>query len=74
MLDARFEMTVESVTLASLDEEKVNEIRNLEQKIGTCIVAYERKGHLASLSPAQIQELKSAEQNLGVILLAYECR
>jgi hypothetical protein len=67
-------MTAETVTMANLDQQKIEQIRLLEQKIGTCLVAYERKGHLANLSPAQVQELKSAEQNLGVILLAYECR
>ena len=65
---------MQSVTVASLDNQKVEQIRTLEQKIGTCIVAYERKGHLASLSPAQIKELEAAEARLGVILLAYDCK
>ncbi len=67
-------MANETVTLASLDDQKVAEIRQLEQKIGTCVVAYDRRGCLANLSPDQIQALKSAEQKLGVILLAYECQ
>ena len=67
-------MATESVAVASLDNQKVEQIRALEQKIGTCIVAYERKGRLAALTPEQIKELKSAETNLGVILLAYDCQ
>ncbi len=66
-------MTTESVAVAHLDEQKVEQIRSLEQKIGTCVVAYERKGRLANLSPEQIRELKSVETKLGVILLAFDC-
>jgi hypothetical protein len=67
-------MTEETVILANLDAQKIEQIRLLEQKVGACLVAYERKGHLANLTPSEVQELKSAEEKLDIILLAYECR
>jgi hypothetical protein len=58
---------------ADLDEEGVNKVRALEQDIGGCVVALERRISLRNLSPEELEKLQSAEEDLGVVLMAYEC-
>ena len=67
-------MEASQIRIAQLDKSKMEAIKSLEQKMGTCLVAYEREVGLAKLSNEQLSALKKAETDLGVILLAYECR
>jgi hypothetical protein len=58
---------------ADLDEESMNKVRALEEDIGGCVVALQRRISLRDLSPEQLDKLQSAEEELGVVLMAYEC-
>lgn len=58
---------------ADLDEEGMNKVRALEQDIGGCVVALQRRINLRDLSEEELEKLQSAEEELGVVLMAYEC-
>lgn len=56
---------------AALDDAAVDDLRRLEDRIGTTIVAYEEESPYASLSAEQLAEIQRVESTLGVRLLAY---
>jgi hypothetical protein len=58
---------------ADLDEEAMNRVRALEQDIGGCVVALQRRISLRDLSNEDLKKLQAAEEDLGVVLMAYEC-
>ena len=58
---------------ADLDEGSIKKVQALEQDIGGCVVALERRISLRDLSPEELEKLQSAEEELGVVLMAYEC-
>ena len=58
---------------ADLDQEGISKVQALEEDIGGCVVALERRISLRDLSPEQLEKLQSAEEELGVVLMAYEC-
>lgn len=57
---------------ATLDENSLERLRNLEQELGSVIVAYKADNPFAHLSEDQLQRLKTLEQELGVVLLAFK--
>lgn len=58
---------------ADLDEQGVKKVRALEEDIGGCVVALQRRISLRDLGPEELEQLQSAEEELGVVLMAYEC-
>ena len=58
---------------ADLDQEGMKKVRALEEDIGGCVVALQRRISLRDLSPEELKKLQSAEEDLGVVLMAYEC-
>ncbi|MCS6880345.1 MAG: hypothetical protein RMK84_05720 [Oscillochloridaceae bacterium] len=61
-----------TVRPADLDENSLERLRNLEQELGSVIVAYKTDSPFAHLSEDQLQRLKALEQELGVVLLAFK--
>lgn len=56
---------------AHLDEGSLGRLRELEQEIGSVIIAYRPESPYAALSDDQVRRLKDLEQELGLVLLAY---
>ena len=59
--------------LADLGEDGLSKVQALEQDIGGCVLALERRIALRDLSPQQLEKLPAAEEALGIVLMAYEC-
>lgn len=56
---------------AALDESALADVRALESRLGTPVVAYEAQSPYASLSTEQLEEIRMVETALNVRLLAY---
>ncbi len=56
---------------AHLDQDSLGRLRQLEQEIGSVIIAYQPESPYAALSVEQVARLKELEQELGLVLLAY---
>ncbi len=56
---------------AALDDIALAEIRGLEDRLGTPVVAYEAESPYAPLTEEQLEEIRRTEAALGVRLLAY---
>lgn len=65
-------MSVTCMSIAQLDNSKLERIQELEQEIGTPVIAVEQKCHWTDLDEERLNKLQSVEQELGVVLLAYE--
>jgi len=59
--------------IADLDEDGLSKLQALEQDIGGCVLALERRITFKDLSPQQLAKLQAAEEALGVVLMAYDC-
>lgn len=64
-------MTVRRMKIADLEEAEVERIRQMEEQLGTLILALEPHYPIAELSGEQLQKLHALEQELGVVLIAY---
>lgn len=60
------------MSFARLSQEKYERVRQLEQELGTPIIAVEERCHWSSLDEDKLRKLQEAERELGVVLLAYE--
>ncbi len=61
------------VKLASIDQERTKMIKDLENKLGICLVAYENNDSpFAGLSEDQLAEIRQMEKETGLTLLAYQ--
>ncbi len=58
--------------IARLDESKVRRLMELEEEIGTHMLAVDQDCRCANLTDEQLKALQDAERELGVVLLAYE--
>lgn len=58
--------------IANLDESELNRIRQMEESMGSLIVALEPHYPLAEISPEQVKKLQALEKELGVVLIAYQ--
>jgi len=56
---------------AALDDHALADLRKLEERLGTPLVAYEAESPYATLTEEQLAEIRSTETALGVRLLAY---
>ena len=57
---------------ATISDNELEEIKNLEQGLDKVIVAVEQQSSFASLSDAELARLQQAEEKLGVVMLAYD--
>tara|TARA_B100000925_G_C22009476_1_gene475466 strand:- start:3825 stop:4091 length:267 start_codon:yes stop_codon:yes gene_type:complete len=62
------------ILLANLKKEHVLEIKKLEKKLNTCLVAFTENEtpEFSNLTVEEIEEIKKLEKSLGISLLAYE--
>jgi len=58
---------------ADLKEDQMEKVRALEEDIGGCVVALQRRISLRDLSSEELKKLQETEEDLGVVLMAYEC-
>jgi hypothetical protein len=58
---------------ADLNEDQMEKVRALEEDIGGCVVALQRRISLRDLSSEELKKLQETEEDLGVVLMAYEC-
>ncbi|MDD1691018.1 MAG: hypothetical protein LUQ66_10195 [Methanoregula sp.] len=57
---------------AKLAKAPLKEIKDLEEKLGVTLVAYEKVPAYKKLTAAGVAKLKAAEKESGAILVAYE--
>lgn len=57
---------------AQLDEQTLTRVHQMEQELGSVIIAYQAETPFSHLSDEQLRRLKELEQELGVVLLAYK--
>jgi hypothetical protein len=65
-------MTMRRMKIANLEEAEVERIRQMEEQLGTLILALEPHYPAAELSEEQLAKLHTLEQELGVVLIAYK--
>lgn len=65
-------MTTRRMKIANLDESGVKKIQQMEESMGTLIVALEPHIPLAELTEEQVETLNALEEDLGVVLIAYQ--
>jgi len=58
--------------IADLDEAGLKRIQQMEESMGTLIIALEPHIPLAQLTEQQVETLNTLEQELGVVLIAYQ--
>ncbi len=65
-------MATRRMKVATLDEAGLKKLQQMEESLGTLILALEPHYPLAQLSEDQINKLKTLEEELGVVLIAYQ--
>lgn len=70
-MEEHVDMTKQRMKIASLDEEGIKRIRQMEEAMGSLIVALEPHYPLAELEEEQVGKLHELEKELGVVLIAY---
>ena len=65
-------MTARRMKIADLDESDLKKVQQLEEQMGTLIIALEPQYPLAELSDEQLDMLNKLEEQLGVLLIAYQ--
>ena len=65
-------MNVRRMKIANLEEADVERIRQMEEQLGTLILALEPHYPVAELSEEQLAKLHALERELGVVLIAYK--
>jgi hypothetical protein len=71
-MEEQIDMTKQRMKIASLDEESLKRIRQMEEAMGSLIVALEPHYPLAELEEEQVGKLQDLEKELGVVLIAYQ--
>ena len=65
-------MTKRRMKIADLDETSIERIRQMEESMGSLIVALEPHVPLAELTEEQVRKLQDLEKELEVVLIAYQ--
>lgn len=65
-------MPTRRMKIANLDEDGIKRIQQMEESLGTLILALEPHYPLAELTDDQLKKLQKLEEELGVVLLAYK--
>lgn len=60
------------MSIARLSERQLAKLRELEEDLGTPLIAVESKCHWTDLDEDRLRKLREAEEEMGVLLLAYE--
>jgi hypothetical protein len=56
---------------ARLNQEQLNRLHELEQRLGSWVVAVEPQAEVARLSEEELRQLSELEDELNVVLVAY---
>ena len=64
-------MSVPELPVAELDQERVAQLRQLEEETGAQIVAYQPEPRMAGLSDEAVAKIQEFEVANNVVLLAY---
>lgn len=59
--------------IRKLDEASLSKLREMERKLGCCIVAIDPPQEPAILSRGDLKKLQNLEEDMNAILLAYAC-
>jgi len=65
-------MSKRRMKIANLDEAGLRKVQQMEESMGTLIIALEPHIPLAELTEEQVETLNILEQELGVVLIAYQ--
>ena len=65
-------MTAKRMKIANLDEADLKKVQQMEETMGTLIIALEPHIPLAELTEEQVEALNVLEKDLGVVLIAYQ--
>jgi hypothetical protein len=65
-------MPARRLKIATLDEESLAKLRQMEKSMDTLILALEPHYPMADLSDEQVDLLRQLEEELGVVLIAYQ--
>jgi hypothetical protein len=65
-------MSKRRMKIANLDEAGLKKVQQMEDSMGTLIIALEPHIPLAELTEEQVETLNALEQQLGVVLIAYQ--
>ena len=65
-------MVAKRMKIANLDEADLKKVKQMEESMGTLIIALEPQIPLAKLTDAQVEVLNTLEEELGVVLIAYQ--
>ncbi|HOT95480.1 MAG TPA: hypothetical protein PK089_09890 [Methanoregulaceae archaeon] len=57
---------------ARLDDTAIDEIQELEERLGVILVAYEKVPPFKKLTDAELARIRAMERETGAILVAYE--
>ena len=64
-------MTINYQKPADLDKPKLKALHDLEEELGTTLVAYQEP-EIAELTKEQLKRVQSLEENLGSTIIAYK--
>jgi len=65
-------MSTRRMKIANLDDAGLKKVQQMEESMGTLIIALEPHIPLAELTEEQVETLNTLEQELGVVLIAYQ--
>ncbi len=65
-------MSKRRMKIANLDEAGLKRVQQMEESMGTLIIALEPHIPLAELTEEQVETLNALEGELGVVLIAYQ--
>ena len=65
-------MTTPRMKIANLDEASLSKLKQMEEALGTLIVAFEPQSPMAKLTDDQVKKLQELEKELGATLIAYQ--
>ncbi len=60
------------VKYPQLNQQQMQQLKSLENELGTVVVAVEPETQVAELPPDKLRRLQQAEREMGMILLAYK--
>jgi hypothetical protein len=56
-----------------LNDADIEKLKDLEKKLGKCVVAWDQKLDPAVISEAEVKELQALEKEMNAVLVAYNC-
>lgn len=65
-------MSTGYVKYPQLNQQQMQQLKSLEEELGTLVIAVEPQTQVAELPPDKLNRLQQAEREMGMILLAYK--